>query len=120
MLYVEEEARHRARVAGASRGMATPDVLLRTPAVINGRRVRWIECKLFYGAVTLANNGELPVGKLSKQAARYDRAFSEGGAFVFGQGYCADLRRVVARRDSPRHERRERVSRVKLIRRVKE
>jgi hypothetical protein len=50
----EEEVRNTLRAATDSgrmpRGAATPDALLRTPAVINGRRVKWVECKLFYGS----------------------------------------------------------------------
>ena len=35
------------------------------------------------------------MGKVSKQVERYEQAFGEGGAIVFGQGYCADLQHFV-------------------------
>lgn len=55
----------------------TPDFLLlpRGGVLINGRRVRWIDCKTFYGSAALCSDGRLPVGRLLQQARRYDEAF---------------------------------------------
>ena len=39
---------------------------------------------------------QIPNGKLIKQAQRYNTYYGGQGAFVFGQGYCADLGEVVS------------------------
>ena len=53
----EEEIKEAARAAAGScrvpRGTVTPDVLLQSPAIINGRRGKWIECKNFYGEASV-------------------------------------------------------------------
>jgi len=74
----------------------TPDVLFLRPISINGRLVKWIDAKLYYASVTYARNTKIPNGKLLKQAQRYNTHFGGQGAFVFGQGYCADLEEVVS------------------------
>eukprot|EP01036_Dinobryon_divergens_P032430 gene32430-42015_t len=55
----------------------TPDFLLlpRGGVRINGRRVRWIDCKTFYGSAALCSDVRLPVGRLLQQARRYNEAF---------------------------------------------
>ena len=74
------------------RGGPTPDVVFTAPTRVNGVRVNWLDCKLFYGSAMLSGNGKLPVGKLKSRARRYthDAALGVGG-FVFGQSFCADL-----------------------------
>lgn len=72
----------------------TPDILFSVPTTINGSSVAWLDCKLFYGCYLLSSYKQLPVGKLRGQAERYNARFGSGG-FVFGQGFCADLARVV-------------------------
>jgi hypothetical protein len=73
----------------------TPDVLFLRPIHINGRLVKWMDAKMYYGSVTYACNNKIPNGKLIKQAQRYNTFYGGQGAFVFGQGYCADLKEVV-------------------------
>ena len=73
----------------------TPDfLLLGTSISINGRLVRWIDCKTYFGTSVLATNGKLPIGKLLQQSERYNRAFcreGETGAIVFLCGFSAHL-----------------------------
>jgi hypothetical protein len=58
------QAQQRAEVRAGTRARApTPDILFRSPVLINGRAVRWLDCKLYYGAALLADNpkeGHLP------------------------------------------------------------
>lgn len=73
----------------------TPDILFLRPVRINGRLVKWIDAKLYYASVMFANNKKIPNGKLRDLAQRYNQHFGGQGAFVFGQGFCADLAQVV-------------------------
>eukprot|EP00959_Pyramimonas_sp_CCMP1952_P437835 9166344-Pyramimonas_sp.AAC.1 len=91
---VEQRAEVR---SGLRKSGPTPDVLFTNPTSINGTRVCWLECKVFYGTALLAKNRTLPVGKLSEQAHKYS-GLGKGG-FVFGQGFNEDLYTVLA--DSP-------------------
>lgn len=73
----------------------TPDILFLRPVRINGRLVKWIDAKLYYASAMLANNKKIPNGKLRDLAQRYNQHFGGQGAFVFGQGFCADLAQIV-------------------------
>lgn len=73
----------------------TPDVLFLRPVHINGRLVKWIDAKLYYASAMFAHNKRIPNGKLRDQAQRYNQHFGGNGAFVFGQGFCIDLQRIV-------------------------
>lgn len=73
----------------------TPDILFVRPVRINGHLVKWIDAKLYYGSATYANKKNLPNRKLQQIAQRYNNYFGGKGAFVFGQGFCADLSRTV-------------------------
>eukprot|EP00979_Chaetoceros_neogracilis_P008322 scaffold1853_cov287-Chaetoceros_neogracile.AAC.24 len=86
----ESELNAEMRAGSRPRG-PTPDVLFLRPTRINGRLVKWIDAKLYYASVTYAHNKKIPNGKLQKIAQRYNAYYGGQGAFVFGQGYCADL-----------------------------
>jgi len=74
------------RQAGAPR---TPDCLLLDDCTFNGRKVRWIDSKSFYGS-GLKQNGYF-VKSLKKQIASYEAAFGETGAVIFKHGFSQDL-----------------------------
>ena len=74
----------------------TPDILFLKPVTNNGHSVKWMDAKLFYASAKLADNKNIPNGKLESMARRYNNHFGGPGAFVFGQGfYCADLTRKI-------------------------
>jgi hypothetical protein len=95
LFLTESELNAEMRAGTRPRG-PTPDVLFLRPICINGRLVKWIDAKLYYASVTYARNKQIPNGKLIKQAQRYNTYYGGQGAFVFGQGYCADLGEVVS------------------------
>lgn len=81
------------RMAGSSH---TPDFLLLSKSIrINNKRVRWIDCKTYYGSSALCTDKKLPIGKLIAQSERYNAAFAtcpeETGVFLFLSGLSADL-----------------------------
>jgi hypothetical protein len=73
----------------------TPDIVFLKPVQINGCPVTWLDAKLYYASAMFANNKRIPNGKLRKQAERYNQYYGGKGAFVFGQGFCVDLGRIV-------------------------
>jgi hypothetical protein len=81
--------------AGLRANGPTPDILFLKPVTINGKSVKWIDAKLFYASATFASNKKIPNGKLQTTALRYNNHFGGQGAFVFGQGFCADLATMV-------------------------
>jgi hypothetical protein len=68
------------RSKGGSSTLLTPDFLLESPIVINGRKIHWIDAKNYpmWGSRLVAKG-------LSKQAEKYTRAFGPG-AMVFNGG----------------------------------
>ncbi|CAB9515590.1 expressed unknown protein [Seminavis robusta] len=54
-----------------------------------------IDAKLFYASAMYAHNSKLPNGKLQAMAQRFNEHFGGKGAFVFGQGFCVDLKKSV-------------------------
>jgi hypothetical protein len=85
------------RLGTRARG-PTPDILFINPVRINRRLVKWIDAKMYYASMRYATHKKVPNGKLQKIADRYNNYFGcEGGAFVFGQGFCADLNQVLTR-----------------------
>lgn len=90
----EDQLKKEMRAGRMSRG-PTPDILFLRPVRINGRSVRWIDAKLYYASVMFGRNTRLPNGKLRDQAARFNQHYGGQGAFIFGQGFCADLTRIV-------------------------
>mmetsp|Transcript_15968 Transcript_15968/g.39133 ORF Transcript_15968/g.39133 Transcript_15968/m.39133 type:complete len:348 (+) Transcript_15968:77-1120(+) len=65
--------------------VASPDFLLLDDVMINGRYVRWIDCKAFYGAnVNCRKKG------VAKQSARYQEYWGSG-AVVFLEGFSEAL-----------------------------
>ena len=73
----------------------TPDILFLKPVKIQGKQVHWIDCKMFYGSAMMASKRHIPNGKLEKTADRYASHFGGKGAFVFGRGFCHDLRPLI-------------------------
>ncbi len=81
--------------AGSRERGPTPDILFLRPVRINGRLVKWIDAKLYYASITYANCKKIPNGKLVNIARRYNQHYGGEGAFVFGQGFCAELQEIV-------------------------
>lgn len=73
----------------------TPDILFLRPVRINGRLVKWIDAKLYYASARYAYHKKIPNGKLVNMAKRYNEHYGGEGAFVFGQGFCAELQDIV-------------------------
>jgi hypothetical protein len=73
-----------------SRLPVTPDILFIHPTKINGREVRWLDSKLFYGNVLLLHKKSTAMCKVLKTAERYVRLMGPG-ALVFGQSFNGDL-----------------------------
>jgi hypothetical protein len=97
--FVDEQAQKACR----SCSQGTPDFVIGegVKLYINGRRVRWIECKAFYGAAMFTARGDeknVPVAKVKRIAERYVASHGPG-AFVFRQGYNRHLRGFIASRD---------------------
>ncbi len=82
--------------AGSRERGPTPDILFLRPVRINGRLVKWIDAKLYYASMTYANCKKIPNGKLVNIARRYNQHYGGEGAFVFGQGFCAELQEIVS------------------------
>lgn len=89
------EVELRAEMRAGTRPQApTPDILFLQPVSINGQTVNWIDAKLYYASAMYAMNKKIPNGKIRDQAQRFNRHYGKG-AFVFGQGFCADLASIV-------------------------
>jgi len=73
----------------------TPDVLFLRPVRIKRRSVTWIDAKLYYASALFANNKRIPSGKLRDMAKCFNQHYGGEGAFVFGHGFCADLKSIV-------------------------
>lgn len=94
ILRTESELNSQMRSGKRPRG-PTPDILFLRPVKINGHSVQWIDAKLYYASAMLADKPKIPNGKLQKTASRYNSHYGGKGAFVFGRGFCQDLRHVV-------------------------
>lgn len=66
---------------------STPDVVMVDDCVINGRSVKWIDSKCYYGS---CGSGYF-VSKLKEQSKRYDEAFKGPGAIVYRLGFSKML-----------------------------
>lgn len=75
-------------------GLATPDFLLRSKLIVNGRAVHWIEVKRFYGAGVSDLRQWQPSIKAPKQFDRY-RTLHGPGAAVLMLGHASGFRRRV-------------------------
>jgi hypothetical protein len=71
---------------------STPDAILLDDVYINGRLVRWIDAKCFYGSARSRHF----LTKLKKQCDRYKRDFGAGGALCYKLGYSRDLQTQLA------------------------
>ena len=69
---------------------ATPDFYIQDDLRINGKEVRWIDCKTYYGSRVLADDRTLPIGNLYKQKRLYNELFGSG-CLLFLCGFCGDL-----------------------------
>ena len=81
---------------------STPDVLFLDDVVINGKRVRWIDSKNFFGGIVSSSgtqvkgdNGGHFIKKLTKQIAKYDQEYQAQGAIVYRLGYSESLKNLV-------------------------
>lgn len=66
---------------------STPDCVLLDDCYVNGRLVRWIDMKNFYGSAASKHF----VDKLIKQASRYNTEFGGPGAIVYKLGHSEGL-----------------------------
>lgn len=66
---------------------STPDCVFLDDCYINGKLVRWIDMKCFYGTSCSSHF----VSKLQKQAKRYDEEFQGPGAIIYKLGFSAAL-----------------------------
>jgi hypothetical protein len=71
---------------------STPDAILLDDLYINGRLVRWLDAKCFYGS----SRSKLFLTKLKKQCDRYKRDFGGGGAICYKLGFSRDLQAQLA------------------------
>lgn len=71
---------------------STPDVVILDDLFINGRCVKWIDSKCFYGS----GGSSLFVKKLILQSKRYDEAFAGSGAIIYRLGFSRDLQDKLA------------------------
>uniref|UniRef100_A0A7S4K148 CDAN1-interacting nuclease 1 n=1 Tax=Odontella aurita TaxID=265563 RepID=A0A7S4K148_9STRA len=71
----------------------TPDCLLLDDCVINGREVRWIDAKNYYGSGLRESNGMM--NKMKKQIAKYEAEFGGSGAIVFKHGFSQKFTRTL-------------------------
>ena len=65
---------------------STPDAILLDDLFINGKLVRWLDAKCFYGS----SRSKLFLSKLKKQCDRYRRDFGGGGAICYKLGFSRD------------------------------
>jgi hypothetical protein len=71
---------------------STPDAILLDDLFINGKLVRWLDAKCFYGS----SRSKLFLSKLKKQCDRYRRDFGGGGAICYKLGFSRDLQAQLA------------------------
>jgi len=62
---------------------STPDCVFLDDCYINGKLIRWIDMKCFYGTECSKHF----MTKLAKQSARYDEEFKGQGAIIYKLGY---------------------------------
>lgn len=72
------------REAGASR---TPDCLILDDCYINGRLVRWVDSKNFYGSASAQHY----MKSIRKQIQNYESEFADTGAIVYRHGFSTLL-----------------------------
>lgn len=65
----------------------TPDFVLTSDTNINGIKVRWIDCKAYYGSGSMGIVGD---GSLQRIVSDYANVYGPG-AVVFSFGYCSAL-----------------------------
>jgi Protein of unknown function TPD sequence-motif len=66
---------------------STPDVVVLDDLYINGKLVKWIDSKCFYGSA----GSSLFVKKLNSQSKRYDEVFAGSGAIIYRLGFSMPL-----------------------------
>jgi hypothetical protein len=79
--YIDEKALYEQQFT------STPDVVFLDDVYINGKAIRWIDSKCFYGSM----GSTLFAKKLQEQAARYDVAFQGCGAIIYRYGFAKSL-----------------------------
>lgn len=68
----------------------TPDCLLVDELYINGKQIRWIECKSFY-ASGLRENSYFTRKAISRQVDRYEKEYGKCGAVMLKYGFSATI-----------------------------
>ena len=68
---------------------STPDAVLIDDVWVNGRLIRWVDCKSYYGSY----RSKLFGAKTKKQVERYNLEFGGEGALVFRLGYSRELQK---------------------------
>jgi hypothetical protein len=86
----------------SKKGIFTPDFLIppHIHLAINGHVVKWLDCKVGYGAamfnnITTSQKKWVPVAKLSDIAKNYTMAYGPG-TFVMSQGYNIELQNMLS------------------------
>ena len=69
------------------RHIITPDLLFKNEMIINGQKIKWIDCKNYYGSAT--NN--IMIKKNQKQIDKYTSHFGNG-ALLFAYGFNDELK----------------------------
>lgn len=64
----------------------TPDFLIKGDFKIDGKQIKWIDAKNFFGAYSFFNRK-----RLKKQAKKYNNYFGKYGAFAFSMGFSEKL-----------------------------
>eukprot|EP01038_Epipyxis_sp_PR26KG_P010479 gene10479-14082_t len=73
----------------------TPDAVILDDLSINGSKVRWIDCKCFYGSAQSSNF----LKQLHKQVDKYNTAFGGPGAIIYKLGFSEDLQKAMKKYD---------------------
>ena len=68
-----------------------PDFTFDPPIVINGKPICWVDAKMIYASRIFIGKKYMAEHKLADTATRYTNVFGPG-AFVFGRGFCSELR----------------------------
>ena len=68
------------------KSVATPDILLSEPIIINDKEVNWIEIKYFYGG-----NSKFMMKKIKKQVQKYKDRWGPG-CLIFKYGVASDIK----------------------------
>jgi hypothetical protein len=84
--YKTQEELSKIQIAKYGHAVNTPDFLIKSDFVLNGKRINWIDAKNFYGA-----NSWFIKFSIQKQIKKYNKQFGYG-AIVFSRGFSSGLK----------------------------